>query len=489
MKEIQQQALAHLGIAALTPMQEAMFYAAREPQDVVLLSPTGSGKTVAYLLPLIEKFTTLTPNPSPLTPNPLSIVVVPSRELALQIESVFKQMNTSWRAMAVYGGRPTMDEHRTMRDMHPTLIVGTPGRLNDHLQKGNIDATAVCTLVLDEFDKCLELGFHDEMQSLLERLPRLQQRWYISATDTPEMPEFIGLHRHVRLDYRGGDSRIETYVVPSPDKDKLPTLYRLLCALDGSQAIVFVGYRESAERIGSYLREQCLVHAVYHGGLEQDLRERALYKFRNGSVNVLVSTDLASRGLDIPEVHHIIHYHLPANAEAAIHRTGRTARWDASGNSYYILGPTEHLPAWLPESIASPATPEASATSQTLETTKTSVNPVLSSLETFGSPANSSIFGGSAIPEFPLPEITRRPTPPAWETLYIGKGKKDKLNRIDIAGFLYKKGNLTSADVGRIDVLDHYAYAAVRRSKVRQLLSLVSGEKIKGMKTIIEIAR
>ena len=461
MNEIQQTALQRLGIEALTPMQEAMLACTGDPGDILLLSPTGSGKTVAYLLPLIQRFGALTANPSPLTVSPAALVVVPSRELAQQIESVWKQMGTPWKALSVYGGRPAMDEHRTLREVRPALIVGTPGRLNDHLQKGNIDASAVHTLVLDEYDKCLELGFQDEMQTLIDRLPHVERRWYVSATEVVppsssdegagESPKSVSLaegRRFLRLDYRGAQARISTYLVHSPEKDKLQTLYRLLCALDGAQTIVFAGFRESVERIGTFLREQRLVHAVYHGGLEQDLRERALYKFRNGSVNVLVSTDLASRGLDIPEVQHIVHYHRPVNEEASIHRTGRTARWDASGNSYYILAPAEQAPEWLTKTAA---------TSEPLA-------------------------------DFPLPDITRRPTPPAWETLYIGKGKKDKLNRIDIAGFLYKKGNLTSDDVGRIDVLDHYAYAAVRRTKVRQLLALVSGEKIKGMKTIIEVA-
>lgn len=464
---IQASALERLGIETLTPMQEAALFASREPQNVILLSPTGTGKTVAYLLPLLEAFA----QSETVADEVAAIVVVPSRELALQIESVFKDMHTPWRGMAVYGGRPAMDEHRVLRALKPQLVVGTPGRLNDHLAKGNIDASHVTTLVIDEFDKCLELGFHDEMQTLIGHLPAAVRRRLISATDAPELPQFVGLGRYVRLDYRAArptddvatsteGPALTTWLVRSPEKDKLFTLYRLLCSLDGSRAIVFCNYREAAERIGSFLREQRLVLAVYHGGLEQDLRERALYKFRNGSVNVLVSTDLASRGLDIPEVQHIIHYHLPTNEEANIHRTGRTARWDAAGNTYYILGPDEKAPDYLP------AAEESSLAEST-----------------------AGDEAATMVKNYALPEIPHRPAPPVWETLYIGKGKKDKLNKVDIAGFLYKKGNLTKEDVGRIDVQDHYCYVAVRRTKVRQLLSLVSGEKIKNLKTIIDIAR
>lgn len=448
---LQQQSLARLGIESLTPMQEASLFAAREPQDVILLSPTGTGKTLAYLLPLLEAFTP--------DAGVQVLVVVPSRELAQQIVAVFTDMATPWRAMAVYGGRPAMDEHRSMRGINPTLIVGTPGRLNDHLAKGNIDASTVHTLVIDEFDKCLELGFQEEMHTLLTALPALKRRRLMSATDCPELPEFVALQRYVKLDYLtaplptsvkedgtdatpGEGREVKCHVVPSPEKDKLVTLYRLLCTFGGEQAIVFCNYREAVERVGKYLTEQRFVHTDYHGGLEQDLRERALYRFRSGSANVLVSTDLASRGLDIPDVRHIVHYHLPANEEACIHRTGRTARWDADGDSWFVLGPEESLP------------------------------PYVEHAETFE-----------------LPLHPGRPTLPEWETLYIGKGKKDKLSKGDIAGFLCKKGNLTAADIGRIDVHEHYAFAAVRRRQVRSVLALVAGEKIKGMRTIIEIAK
>lgn len=439
---LQQQALNKLSISELTPMQEASLFACREQQDVILLSPTGSGKTLAYLLPLLER----------LKENAVgvqAIVVVPSRELALQIERVFKSMATPWKAMAVYGGRPAMDEHRTMKGLSPSVVIGTPGRLNDHLNKGNIDALSVQTLVLDEFDKCLELGFQDEMKEVLAQLPQLQKRWLTSATDLSDIPDFLKLKRHVKLNYLSSSNgtasvneRVSVSIVRSPEKDKLATLYQLLCYLDGEQTIVFCNYREGVERIGEYLKQQKLIHAVYHGGLEQEKRERALYRFRNGSVNVLISTDLASRGLDIPEVRHIIHYHLPLNQEASVHRTGRTARWDAEGDAFYILGPEESIPEYV-----------------------------------------------EGYTVFDLPEKPKRPTPPQWETIYIGKGKKDKISKADIAGLFYKKGNLSKDDIGLIDVQDRYCYVAVRRSKVKQLLSLLEGEKIKGVKTIIVVAK
>ena len=149
LNEYQRYALDKLSITSLIPMQEAALHTAREAKEVILLSPTGTGKTLAYLLPLIERLREGDASVQ-------ALVIVPSRELALQIEQVVKTMRLPWKAMSVYGGRPAMDEHRTMRGLQPNIIIGTPGRLNDHLEKGNIDAVTITTLIIDEFDKCLE---------------------------------------------------------------------------------------------------------------------------------------------------------------------------------------------------------------------------------------------------------------------------------------------------------------------------------------------
>lgn len=439
---LQSEILHHLQIEQLTPMQEAVGKAYFDKrQDLVLLSPTGSGKTLAFLLPLVQSLT-------PGVEDVQAIVLVPSRELALQIETVFKSMGTSFQAMSCYGGRPAMDEHRTMNGLRPSVIIGTPGRMNDHLRKKNIDSRTVRTLVIDEFDKCLEFGFHDEMEEIISQLPALEKRVLLSATDAEEIPQFTGLNQTLKLNFlpteteEGQEGRLTLKRVMSSSKDKVDTLYNLLCFLGNSSSIVFCNHREAVDRVYKLLAERGMYAERFHGGMEQTDRERALYKFRNGSCYVLLSTDLAARGLDIPEIEHIIHYHLPVNEESFTHRNGRTARWDAKGTSYLLLHSEEKLPAYVPEDL------------ETLV----------------------------------LPENPRRPSQPLWVTLYIGKGKKDKLSKMDIAGFFYKKGNLSREDVGQIDVKDHYSFVAVRRTKVKQLLMLIQGEKIKGMKTLIEKA-
>lgn len=434
--------LANLKIERLNPMQEASIDAWKKGKDLILLSPTGSGKTLAYLLPLVQSL-------KPGITGVQAIVLVPSRELALQIDQVFKSMNTPFKAVSCYGGRPAMEEHRTIKGMQPSVIIGTPGRMNDHLSKQNFDADTVTTLVIDEFDKCLEFGFQEEMATVIGQLPNLQRRFLLSATDAEEIPRFTGVDRRTRkLNFLSEEEKpaaasLQVYCVPSPVKDKLETLYRLVCALGSEPTLVFCNYRESVDRVGKYLHSMKVYCETFHGGMEQEDRERALYKFRNGSCHIFISTDLAARGLDIPEIKNVVHYHLPVAEDGYIHRNGRTARWDADGKAYLILGPEEKMPEFVPADV-----------------------------ETFVFPD-------------PLPQ----PELPEFLTLYIGKGKKDKINKIDIVGFLSKRGGLNRDEIGRVDVKDHYAFAAISRKKARQVLALIRNEKIKGIKTLIEPAR
>ena len=434
-------ALEAMKIVQLNPMQEAAIDAWSEGKDLVLLSPTGSGKTLAYLLPLLGRL-------QPDVEGVQAVVLVPSRELALQTEQVFKSMNTSFKAVSCYGGRPAMDEHRTLKGVRPALVIATPGRMNDHLGKGNIDASAIRTLVIDEFDKSLELGFHDEMESVISRLPSLRRRFLLSATDADEIPLFAGVgNQAIRLDFLCEEeqipSRIRLHVVHSPEKDKLGALGDLLCTFGEESTLVFVNYREAVERVGKYLQSAGISCCMFHGGMEQPDRERALYRFCNGSCHVFVCTDLAARGLDIPHIDNVVHYHLPANEDGYIHRNGRTARWEAEGNAFLLIHSEENVPEYVRD------TPE----------------------------------------EYLLPANPPKPKPAKWATIYIGKGKKDKLSKGDIMGFLSKKGGLNRDDVGRIDVKEHYAFVAILRKKLAHTLNLVRGEKIKGMKTLFEEAR
>lgn len=426
-----------LGIEMNAMQEETMNAILHSNKDVVVLSPTGSGKTLAYLLPLVQMV-------DQDSSAPQILVVTPGRELALQSADVLKSMGTGLRAMACYGGRMTMEEHRVLNRVMPQVIFGTPGRLNDHLSKGNFSAESIKYLVIDEFDKCLEMGFQDEMSRLIDALPHLQRHFLLSATEAEEIPHFVHIGRVETIDFRIDDEqvpdRIHIYKVESPQKDKLETLEQLLLSLGEESSIVFLNYRDSVERTNEFLRSRGFAISAFHGGLEQQQREDALYKFSNGSANIFVSTDLGARGLDIPDIDNIIHYHLPECEDSYIHRVGRTARWEAKGRAFFLLGPSESIPEYVDAEVET----------------------------------------------YEIPAVLPKPAKPRMATIYIGKGKKDKISKGDIVGFLCKKGKLQSSEIGKIDVKERYAYVAVVRSKLKQVLKLTQGQKIKGIKTILE---
>ncbi len=419
-------------------MQLASIEAIGKHDNVMLLSATGSGKTLAYLLPLIKLV-------NPASTNTQAIIIVPSRELALQIESVFKSMGTNFKITCCYGGHLRETEENNLKQP-PALLIGTPGRLADHIRRGNITINAIETLVLDEFDKSLELGFKDEMSFIIGSLKSIKKRILTSATEAVEIPAFIGMDETVKLDYldeANEDTGLTVKTLLSDGKDKLETLFRLICMLGNRSTIIFCNHRESVERTSNWLKEKDILNVFYHGALEQQERDAALCKFRNGTVNVLVTTDLASRGLDIANIRYIIHYHLPGSEDIFTHRNGRTARMDASGTAILILSPKETLPDYI----------------------------------------------NAAVEKIELPATTTLPEKPQWSTLFIAAGKKDKVNKIDIVGFLSNKGRLKKEDIGLIEVKDFFSFAAVKKIKMGETLRLIKEQKIKNKKVKMAVAK
>jgi superfamily II DNA/RNA helicase len=429
--------LAPLKIDELNELQLAALKAGESNEDLVLLSDTGSGKTLGFLLPVLALM-------DEQAAGTQALVIVPSRELAIQIEQVFKTMGTGFKVTCCYGGHLRETEENNLIEA-PALIIGTPGRLADHIRRNNIHTGKIRTLVLDEFDKSLELGFQEEMAGIINSLPSLRQRILTSATAAAEIPAFVGLKNPQTLNYLSGEKteRLALQVVESPDNDKLETLFRLICRIGDRSAVVFCNHRESVERVSAFLKEKSIVNVFYHGALEQPERDSALAKFRNGSSDVLVTTDLASRGLDVPNIRYIIHYHLPATEEVFIHRNGRTARMDASGTAILLLGPDETLPSYIQDS------------------------PTL----------------------VELPETAVVPAKPRWTTLFISLGKKDKVNKVDIVGFFTHKGQLKKEDVGLIEVKDFFSFAGIRKSTVTHVLQLIKDEKLKNKKVKIDVAK
>jgi superfamily II DNA/RNA helicase len=434
-----QKVLKNLKIVSLNEMQLVTIEAAKKSNDILLLSPTGSGKTLGFLLPILN-------NLDVKKLNVQVLILVPSRELALQIEQVFKSMGTGFKINCCYGGHSTKTEKNNLAHA-PAVLVGTPGRIAFHIRRNSFDTNAVNMLVLDEFDKSLEFGFQEDMSFIIQELKKLNKRILTSATKMKEIPSFTGVTNPIELNFLNNlptqPKGLSLRLVRAEGKDKLDTLFALICKLGNNPSLIFCNHREAVERISSLLWDKGLAHGIFHGGMEQDDRERALIKFRNGSHKLLITTDLASRGLDIPEIENVIHYQLPHSEDIFIHRNGRTARMNAKGISYLLLSETEHVPPFIKE------TP-------TLET---------------------------------VPKENTLPPNSEWVTLYIASGKKDKINKVDIVGLLLQKGKLQKEELGLIEVLDYTSYAAVSSEKADVVIQLMKNEKIKNKKVKIEISK
>ncbi len=437
----QARAIAALNIKEINEMQRQALLRCRDRENgMILLSPTGTGKTLAYMLPLLDRL-------HPGVKGVQAIVIVPTRELAKQAFEVWRSMKADTQMVALYGGRPVEQEAAMFAGASPAVVVGTPGRLIDHLERGTFLPDGCSLAVIDEFDKCLEMGFREEMERLLALLPDARVRYLLSATDAEEIPLFAGTGYGEPLDFRGQGvqpaSRTAFYTLSTTPEERLPRLLRLLCSFDGEPAIVFCNFRESVEEVRAFLAKNGVRCAAYHGALEQKERELALYKFTSSCVNILVSTDLAARGLDIKDVKHVVHYQRAMSVDVFTHRNGRTARWEADGAVYLFSFEGKELPDFVP----------------------------------------------SELREYELPKKSVLPSQAQWAALYIGKGRRDKISRGDLAGFFMKKGGLRADEVGAIAVFDRYSYVAVKTKRMREVLKTVAGEKIKGIKTIVEPVR
>lgn len=426
----------NLQIQDMNQMQKSAYKASENENDLLLLSPTGSGKTLAFLFPVLR-------NLKKENSGIQAMILVPSRELALQIEQVFKSMGTDFKVSVCYGGHDKKIEVNNLIES-PALLIGTPGRIAYHLKNDNFDATTIKTLVLDEFDKSLEFGFHDDMSLIISEMPLLSQRILTSATAMTEIPSFTGLNNEATVDFLKvleikPDFQLRKVITTS--EEKLETLFQLLCKIGNKRTLIFCNHRDAVDRISELLKEKGISRETFHGGMEQDERERSLLKFKNDSSRILITTDLASRGLDIPEVESIVHYQLPPKEDAFIHRNGRTARMNAKGFVYLIMTEDENFP-----------------------------------------------FIKKNTPEEKLTQDYKMPSRTPYLTIYISAGKKDKVNKVDIVGFLIKKGELEKDDIGLIEVKDTTSYVAVNRQKVVALLKKLDNQRLKNKKLKIEIA-
>ncbi|HEY9168732.1 MAG TPA: DEAD/DEAH box helicase [Lutibacter sp.] len=431
--KVQQHILDKLRIEKLNEMQQDAEIAINSNNNIILLSPTGTGKTLAFLLPIIKELDVDCVDVQ-------ALIIVPSRELAIQIEQVTREMGTGFKANAVYGGRPFSKDKIELNHL-PAILIGTPGRIADHLRRGTFPTKNITTLVLDEFDKSLEIGFEEEMKEIILALPKVNKRILTSATQALRIPKFVGLSNPTTINYLKEESdetpllKIKTII--SPTKDKLETLVKVLCHIGNEPAIVFCNFRDTIEMVSDFLTENKIGHGCFYGGMEQKDRERTLIKFRNGTHQVIVATDLAARGLDIPEIKYIIHYQLPLKLDEFTHRNGRTARMNAKGTAYVIQWEKERKSEFTPD--------------DEIEILKNKPKPKTSN----------------------------------WETLFISGGRKDKISKGDIAGLFLKQGKLSNDELGIIELKQDCAFVSVPVSNANELVKMLNNTKLKNKKVRI----
>lgn len=423
----QRQILAKLGIEALNEMQEEARLAIHSTSEIVILSPTGTGKTLAFLLPIIAEL-------DEDSTEVQALIITPTRELTIQIEQVIREMGTGYKVDSAYGGRSFSKDKIALKH-RPAILVGTPGRVAAHLRRTTFSVDSIKTLVLDEFDKSLEVGFEDEMCEIIEALPNIEKKVLTSATKGVDMPEFVGLDKPVFVNHlEQGVPQLAIKKVVSPQKDKLETLVKTLCHLGNQTGIVFCNFKASIQRVSDYLTEKGIPHGCFYGGLEQNDREQALIKFRNGTHRIILATDLAARGIDVPEIDYIVHYHLPLRPEEFTHRNGRTARMHSKGTAFVLQWEKEDLPDFIGDLKA------------------------------------------EKLSNAPIPDV------PEWKTVFVSGGRKDKISKGDIAGAFFRKGELKKGELGVIELKNDCAFVAVVAHQTNRIIDILDNSRLKKRK-------
>src|SRR5437868_8473268 len=341
-------ALTALGYKKPTPIQREAIPTLIQGRDLLGQAATGTGKTAAFTLPLLQRISRRTGDET----SPVrALILVPTRELAMQVaEAVHRYgKGLATRVLPVYGGQSIQQQLRALR-RGVDVIVATPGRALDHIRRGSLSLGRVQVVVLDEADEMLDMGFADDLEEILDALPTERQTALFSATIPPRIAE-IG-EKHLKNPVRvriaresvtpGSAPRVRQVAYVVPRQYKLPALGRVLDMESPTSAIVFCRTRTVVDELSETLIGRGYRAEALHGGLSQEQRDRVMQRFRDGTTELLIATDVAARGLDIEHLSHVINYDVPSAAEAYVHRIGRTGRAGREGTAITLAEPREH---------------------------------------------------------------------------------------------------------------------------------------------------
>jgi ATP-independent RNA helicase DbpA len=446
-----------LGFAEMTPIQEQSIPALLEGKDLVGQSKTGSGKTAAFALPLLQKLD--------LSVRELQgLVLCPTRELSAQVARELRKLGRGLAGLSVLtlaGGQEVREQARAL-EHGAHLAVGTPGRLVDHLQRRNLKVHRVTTVVLDEADRMLDMGFGEDVGKVLKALPKPRQTVFFSATYPATIRELSAKHQNEPLRVTISDEteaapQTKELVVHVAPEHKLDALRWVLQHYRHDSALVFANMKVTVAEIERVLGARQASIASLHGDLEQFDRDRVMAKFRNGSTRVLIATDVAARGIDLDKLDLVVNYELPSQPEIYVHRIGRTGRAGQVGLAVSLCARAEQ--------------------------------PRLEAIELYTGSALIAVDRERPPPQ--AKESRAEPAPDAkMETLRLSGGRKDKLRPGDILGALTgEAGGLAGTDIGKIEIHDRFSYVAVAKAAAARAVTSLNAGRIKGKRFKAELVK
>src|SRR3954470_9516774 len=460
------EALAHLGYERPTPIQEQAIPALREGQDVMGQAQTGTGKTAAFGLPMLEYV-------DPEVPEVQAIVLTPTRELCIQVTQALRAYGEPRNidVVAVFGGAPIRDQASRL-NRGGQVVVGTVGRVLDMINRHHLILDGARYVVLDEADEMLDLGFLEDVETILARCPQGRQTALFSATIPKEVRRLAEkfMHDPVEIQVKAATLTIDTveqFYVEVPDKEKPDALTRVLKAERPQQAIVFVRTKIGVDRLARKLNDAGVRVKALHGDMSQGQRDGVMIAFKGGRERLLVATDVAARGLDITGVSHVVNYDIPNSPDIYVHRIGRTGRAGEAGRAITLITPRQRA-----------------------------------ELEAIERHAKSDIDEGSETGDRPKPRRrpereARRPrhTKPhprdgvPYAKLILSAGRRDGLEPADVVSAVVDNTHLENDDVRNVKVLERFAFVEVPAERAGQVAEAVSGQKARGVELRMEVTK
>jgi ATP-dependent RNA helicase DeaD len=508
-------AITDAGYESPTPIQSRAIPVMLAGRDLIGQAQTGTGKTAAFALPILDRVDAARNDTQ-------ALILAPTRELAVQVAGEFHNFakHTSLRVVPVYGGQPIDRQLRALRQ-GAHVVVGTPGRIQDHLRRGSLDLSKVAICVLDEADEMLALGFVEEVEAILAELPEERQVSLFSATMPPRVAalarKFLREPERVAIESkRRTVEKVDQSYYEVPKGRKLEALARVLDMETPGPTIVFCRTRKETEELAEALRVRGYGAESLHGEMAQQERDRVMKRFRDGQSDLLIATDVAARGLDIETVTHVVNYDIPWDVEQYIHRIGRTGRAGREGDAITLVEPRERrllrqIEFATGAKIRAASIPTAADISaRRRELMK---NAVLEALEAGNFDGQMAIIDELG-EQYNLGEVAAAALQILWESwagnpaevedeiaaqgeqpeagmtrLFLAMGRQDGLRPGDLVGAITNETGLPGKSVGAIDILDRTAFVEVPAENAREVIEALSKTKLRGRRVRVDIAQ